>query len=178
MDSILLVLARVPRPGFVKTRLAARIGEGGAIAVYEAMLIDLLARYAPVSNLAVSLVHPHDDVEETLRELLKHHGLPQERFSFIRGIGALDRDIAHSVSRSLITYPRVALTAVDMPQYGPDRLSELFRALDEADVAFHPNEDDGCHPCAMRVWCDLWTGNDSRIPAISSAGRVVRGKLD
>ena len=46
----LLVFARLPELGKVKTRLAAAIGEAKALAVYEAMLRDLLASIGAASE--------------------------------------------------------------------------------------------------------------------------------
>src|SRR5437763_8751026 len=46
----LLVFARLPEAGKVKTRLARSIGEAKALAVYEAMLRDLLASIGPSSK--------------------------------------------------------------------------------------------------------------------------------
>jgi uncharacterized protein len=45
----LLVFARLPEMGRVKTRLAASIGDEGALAAYETMLHDLLASIGDVS---------------------------------------------------------------------------------------------------------------------------------
>ncbi|HEX7681498.1 MAG TPA: TIGR04282 family arsenosugar biosynthesis glycosyltransferase [Thermoanaerobaculia bacterium] len=45
----LLVFARLPEMGRVKTRLAASIGDEGALAAYETMLRDLLASIGDVS---------------------------------------------------------------------------------------------------------------------------------
>jgi rSAM/selenodomain-associated transferase 1 len=46
----LLVFARLPELGRVKTRLAASIGDEGALAAYETMLRDLLASIGDVST--------------------------------------------------------------------------------------------------------------------------------
>lgn len=46
----LLVFARLPELGIVKTRLAAEIGPERALAVYEAMLRDLIASIGPSSH--------------------------------------------------------------------------------------------------------------------------------
>ena len=46
----LLVFARLPEAGKVKTRLARSIGDAKALAVYEAMLRDLLASIGPSSR--------------------------------------------------------------------------------------------------------------------------------
>ena len=45
----LLVFARLPEPGKVKTRLAAEIGPERALAVYESMLRDLIGSIGPSS---------------------------------------------------------------------------------------------------------------------------------
>lgn len=44
---LLIVLAKYPRPGTVKTRLATVIGDAAAAAVYEAFLADLAPRVIP-----------------------------------------------------------------------------------------------------------------------------------
>src|SRR5437660_6796233 len=53
----LLVFARLPELGKVKTRLARSIGEAKALAVYEAMLRDLLASIgAPSERMEVEVL--------------------------------------------------------------------------------------------------------------------------
>jgi rSAM/selenodomain-associated transferase 1 len=59
----LLVFARLPEEGAVKTRLAASIGSGRAFDVYQAMLTDLLA------NIGIAEPRNDDDREEEETEI-------------------------------------------------------------------------------------------------------------
>lgn len=163
-DYILIVLARVPIPGKVKTRLAAAVGAEQAAALHEAMLMDLLTRFVRESDVPMLLTIAADDDPSLCESLLRRYRIPKHRVQVVPGWGGMNEDIAHSYGYALQLAREAALIGADIPYYTPAQCRRLFRALDGVDVAFHPNVDDGCCPHALSVPLDLWTGNDSRQP--------------
>src|SRR5687768_15760985 len=73
-------MARAPAEGRCKTRLAAAVGELRAVELYQAMLLDSLARYERAGAARnVVLAAPEDDGLAALRALVPSHWevLPQ-----------------------------------------------------------------------------------------------------
>src|ERR1700733_13760399 len=72
----LVIMAKAPSPGMVKTRLARRIPVGAVTELYRCLLDDTLALARSLANIEVAIMCPAADAE-TLRQLetLAHHGL-------------------------------------------------------------------------------------------------------
>ncbi len=141
----LVLFAKEPAPGRVKTRLARVIGPGPAAALYEAFLTDL----------AVALVAP------AWESVLAADG---------SGSGSLDRIFASGWSRtgqgsgSLGDRLRraaaaafgegaekVALVGSDAPTLSRTDVASAFAALDRAEVAVAPARDGGFTLVALRL---------------------------
>lgn len=69
-----LFFAKAPRPGTVKTRLAASIGEEAAVALYRVIGRQIIDQIRPVSNVTV-YYDPPDALLEA-REWLGRGGVP------------------------------------------------------------------------------------------------------
>ena len=63
---------------------------------------------------------------------------------------------------SLEKYKKAILLPVDLPYFSLQQFAAMVVALEEADVVFHPNVDDGCAPHSLSRFADLWTGSNSR----------------
>jgi rSAM/selenodomain-associated transferase 1 len=140
----LVVFAKEPAPGRVKTRLAREMGAGRAAALYEAFLTDL----------AAALVAP------AWESVLAADG---------SGTGGLDRIFASGWSRSTqgngslgdrlaraVTAAfdegaeKVVLAGSDAPTLSAADVEAAFAALDGADVAVAPAPDGGFTLAALR----------------------------
>ncbi len=164
MEKCLLILARFPAAGRVKSRLAASIGPEKASDVQRGMLLDLLDRFLRVQNIVVEIVYPKDEHSEPFHTLCRQYHIPVARLHFLRGIGDMNQDIVYAYYTALQEFSKVALTGADLPHYSEDQLKEIWDALDNFDAVYHPNEDDGCCPHGLRKFGDMWTDNDSRTP--------------
>lgn len=143
MTGRVILFARVPRRGEVKTRLARRVGDGAALAHYRTMLRDTLAvvREAQVQapGLQAELCIAGDDVDGECARLAAMHGFalaaqqgttPGERIE-----AALARALREGSVPVLVGSDVVSLTAAD--------LRGAFDALHERDVVLAPTEDGG-----------------------------------
>ncbi len=164
MEKCLLILARFPVAGRVKSRLASATGPEKAAAIQKGMLLDLLDRFLRVQNIVVKIVYPKDEHSEPFRALCRQYHIPRTRLRFLRGVGDMNRDIVYAYRITLQKFSKVALMGADLPHYSEDQLEELWEALNGFDAVYHPNKDDGCCPHGLRKFGDMWTGNDSRIP--------------
>ncbi len=140
----LVLFAKEPAPGRVKTRLAREIGSGRAAALYEAFLTDL----------AVALVAPAWD------SVLAADGSGTGRLDRIfaggwsrtrQGAGSLGIRLARAVAAAFDEgAEKVALAGSDAPTLTGADVEAAFAALDRADVAVAPAPDGGFTLAAIR----------------------------
>ncbi|HET8631773.1 MAG TPA: TIGR04282 family arsenosugar biosynthesis glycosyltransferase [Thermomicrobiales bacterium] len=136
---LLLVMAKVPRAGAVKTRLCPPLTPGLAADLYRAFLRDTLATGAGLAGVALGVVYPPVDDARALRALLPPGATlwPQEGQGLGAGLGgAFARAFA-------LGYRRVAIVSSDSPTLPPAVLEEAFAALDDHDLVLGPTLDGG-----------------------------------
>ena len=154
-DVTLLVVAKAPRPGAVKTRLAADLGDVGAARVAAAALLDTLLAAGLVFNhrvLALAGDLADTGVVDTTAicgELAGWHIIGQSS-------GSLGDRLAHAhlESADLSRGPdgrsrRIMQIGMDTPQVTPGLLADSAQALCEpgVDAILGPAEDGGWWVC-------------------------------
>jgi uncharacterized protein len=149
MSTQLLVIAKAPVPGRVKTRLCPPCTPGQAAAVAEAALVDTLAAGwtmpAVRRTLVLSGMYPVPMGWRSVRQ---------------RGTGLGDR-LANAFADTVVSGVASVLIGMDTPQVDAARLAAVVSALDRADAVLAPAEDGG------------WWALALRDPAHASALRVV-----
>jgi hypothetical protein len=137
--STLVVFAREPVAGRVKTRLARRIGDEATLALYRAFLEDVVALSEGVAE----------------RRLLRVAGDPES----LAGLpiarapqqGAdLGARMVHAIRASLGEGP-VAIIGTDSPTLPREFLAEAFARLQKHDVVLGPSTDGGYWLIGTRV---------------------------
>jgi len=137
--STLVVFAREPVAGRVKTRLARKIGEGAALALYRAFLEDVVALTEGVAERR--LLRVAGDPESLAA--LPIARAPQE--------GAdLGARMDHAIRASLGEGP-VAIIGSDSPTLPRELLVEAFARLQKHDVVLGPSADGGYWLIGARV---------------------------
>src|SRR5215470_15709434 len=63
-DRVLVIMAKAPRPGAVKTRLAPSISLNGVVAFYRCLLDDTLSLGRSLGDVEIAIMCPDSDVEE------------------------------------------------------------------------------------------------------------------
>ena len=63
-DRVLVIMAKAPRPGAVKTRLTPSLPMQAATAFYRCLLGDTLALALSLGDVEVAIMCPHSDVNE------------------------------------------------------------------------------------------------------------------
>ncbi len=143
MTGRVIVFARVPRAGEVKTRLARTIGDSAALAHYRTMLRDTLAvaRAAQVQSpeLEVELCIAGDDRDGACARLAAMHG-----FALAAQAGASPGErIDAALARALDEGRVPVLVGSDVVSLAASDLRDAFEALRERDAVFGPTEDGG-----------------------------------
>lgn len=135
----LIVFARVPRPGRVKTRLAATIGEAAALAAYRELLGRTVALAQSVPGASLALCVEGDDVDGECAALAERH-----RMAIARQQGEdLGQRMHHALVRELRAGRLPVLIGCDCPSLSRADLEQAFDALARHDAVFAPTEDGG-----------------------------------
>lgn len=130
-----IVFAREPRFGTVKTRLAADIGKGPAYAIYRRMLKNLLRRLDGDGRWTTWLaVTPPAAARVQAAWRL---GVP----AFAQSAGDLGQRMA-AAFKSVPPGPAV-IVGSDIPGLGPRQVGAAFRLLDHHDAVVGPTADGG-----------------------------------
>src|SRR5947209_15846560 len=66
-DCTLVVMAKAPRPGMVKTRLAQFLSSQAVVELYRCLLGDTLALAQSLDKVEVAIMCPASDVDELAR---------------------------------------------------------------------------------------------------------------
>ena len=138
-DRIVLVMAKAPRPGAVKTRLCPPLTPGLAADLYRAFLRDTLATAARLPGTALAVVHPPDPDDGALRAIVPPGAAlwPQAGL----GLGAgLDGAFARAFAGG---FRRVLIVSSDSPTLPVAIYEEAFAALDGHDLVLGPTTDGG-----------------------------------
>jgi len=135
-----VLFAREPVEGRVKTRLAREIGDAAATALYRAFLQDLAVALPDPGRWDAILAHAEFEPGPFLIGTFRS---PWELFP--QGDGSLGDRLARTVLRSRMEGRRdVVVAGSDAPTLGREELGAAFDALEEdADVVFAPAPDGG-----------------------------------
>ena len=164
MKTAVVVFAREPVPGRVKTRLAAAIGEVGACSVYAALLEHTLSVAAGLGfDMVVSFAEPPSPVWTA------GHA---QRWEVQRGddLGARMRDAFDR--RFGEGYDDALVVGSDCPRLEVEHLTGAVKALRDAAVVLGPAADGGYWMVAQRrPGVDLFTGIPWSSPGTLAATR-------
>jgi rSAM/selenodomain-associated transferase 1 len=161
MTRRLYFAAKAPRPGQVKTRLAAAIGEREAALLYRAFVADLAARFEHFPVDVAWYVAPGSWPE--LEPLAGRGGAPLVREQ--AGDGWAERQAALFPMAAAAGETEVVLAATDSPQLRPGTVAGAFAWLAMADVVLGPTPDGGYYLVGMRSAHDVFTGTAMSTPA-------------
>lgn len=147
LDYAIGVMAKSPRLGQVKTRLARDIGEKAALVLYQQMLQRIeeeLLSAAPARYDFHWFVDPPDIAETIELTTCPYSGVhPQSS-------GDLGQRMSSAFTVLLKDYHKVTLIGADIPDLSLAHLESAEKALDQADVALGPTTDGGYYLIAMR----------------------------
>ncbi|MGH7788035.1 MAG: TIGR04282 family arsenosugar biosynthesis glycosyltransferase [Candidatus Binatia bacterium] len=148
---VVVVMARYPTPGAVKTRLARAIGASHACDLYAAFLRDLALR---LRSDAWSLVWAVDPPRADLTEVVGAGS---------RQIAQRGRDLAARMRHCFDDLfaggaRRVVMLGADAPHVGPDVVGTAFAALSLDDAVFVPTRDGGYCLIGLCAAHDLFSG--------------------
>lgn len=135
MKNTLIVFARTPELGKVKTRLAKDIGNLKALAIYTALLNKTLDTGAKVkATLAVYWTVKHDNQN-----------------GFLQVGNDLGERMHYAISTEITKFDKVCLIGTDTPQISSTIIEQVFSALNTVDIIFGPSLDGGYYLVAIKT---------------------------
>ena len=142
----IVVMAKQPEPGKVKTRLCPPLSPGQAADLDEAFFLDTVSLVSGIEHTDVFVAYD----PETARDYFSRIGTPAVK-CILQGRGDLgDRlsRISHQVF--LRGYQKVIILASDTPHLPQDVIRSANARLDEIDVVLGPCNDGGYYLIGLR----------------------------
>ena len=187
----LVIVAKYPRPGHVKTRLGASIGFARAARLYRAFLDDLAERFTQAEARAgYDLIWACADDPAALARLLGPEAgarmIRQRGDDFAARLYHICRDTA------ALGYERTVILGSDSPQAPVSAVSRALALLECADVTLGPADDGGYYLVGVRnrpTPPDIFTGivmstpwvlaqTLERVATLGLSARVIETTFD
>lgn len=148
-----ILLARAPRLGRVKTRLAADVGDQRALEIYRRLGLRVVRQIAPVASITVWF-EPPDALDEMRAWLGDCTYRPQPE-------GDLGTRLAHAFAEHFANNPGEPAVAVgtDAPGVDAGVIADASRALCGAEIVIGPASDGGYYLIGLtRFHGELFVG--------------------
>jgi rSAM/selenodomain-associated transferase 1 len=142
-DRVLVIMAKAPRPGAVKTRLAPSLSPAAVAAFYCCLLDDTLALVRSLGDVEVAIMCPDTDVNELVQLAGSEVGVVAQKGE---GLAAgLTSVFAHFAEdhRSDAHQRRIIAFNSDSPHLPRSVLEDAFATLAAHDVVVGPTHDGG-----------------------------------
>ena len=137
-DRVLVIMAKAPRPGAVKTRLAPSLSPTAVTAFYCCLLGDTLALARSLRDVEVAIMCPDADVNELARRAGKEVSVvAQQGEGLAAGLTSVFAHFAEGHQRRTIAFNS------DSPHLPRSVLEDAFATLDAHDVVVGPTHDGG-----------------------------------
>jgi rSAM/selenodomain-associated transferase 1 len=137
-DRVLVIMAKAPRPGAVKTRLVPSLSPAAVSAFYCCLLDDTLALARSLSDVEVAVMCPDSDVNELARLASNETTVvAQEGEGLAAGLTSVFAHFAEGHQRRIIAFNS------DSPHLPRSVLEDAFETLAAHDVVVGPTQDGG-----------------------------------
>jgi len=134
----LVVMAKAPKPGMVKTRLTESLPSSAVTALYRCLLEDTVALAKSLDNVGVAVMCPEPD-QDQLAQLLGNtvHVVAQKGEGLAAGLTSVFRHFTAAGRHQVIAFNS------DSPHLAPTVLDSAFEILTTHDVVVGPTHDGG-----------------------------------
>src|SRR5260370_1533236 len=134
----LVIMAKAPKPGMVKTRLTESLPSPAVTALYRSLLEDTLALATSLANVEVAVMCPESDQDE-LAHLLGNtvRVVAQKGEGLAAGLTSVFRHFTAAGRQQVIAFNS------DTPHLAPAVLDSAFEILATHDVVVGPTHDGG-----------------------------------
>jgi rSAM/selenodomain-associated transferase 1 len=173
-DRVLVIMAKAPRPGEVKTRLASSLSSEAVTAFYRCLLDDTLALARSLDDVEVAIMCPESDVNE-LAQLAGNQVsvVAQKGEGLAAGLTSVFAHFTKSHPRRTIAFNS------DSPHLPRSVLEEAFETLTTRDVVVGPTHDGGYYLVGAKaahhaLFASDGMGTSSALDRLLSHARALR----
>lgn len=172
-EAHVIVFLKAPRPGFVKTRLAASLGDDRACRIYTQLVEGLLSRINTLTDVELRFT-PDDAIDECSR------WIQEGWLGIAQGDGGLGERLARAFKEAFQRgADRVIAIGSDCPDVGEEEIREANRALDDHSVVVGPAKDGGYWLIGMNAWYPvLFEGIDWSTDRVLAQTESAAGEMD
>jgi len=151
LREVLVIMARYPEEGVVKTRLAQDLGAPLAHRLYRAFLVDLAEKFG---SLRRPLIWYYVPESSPFPQLFSH------RFSCRPQSGSTLQERMLRIFQELFRegHRRVVVIGSDVPHIPVEEVDKAFISLNTVDAVFRPSSDGGYHLVGLKSVQDLFSG--------------------
>jgi rSAM/selenodomain-associated transferase 1 len=172
-DRVLVIMAKAPRPGAVKTRLTPSLPLQAVTAFYRCLLGDTLALAQSLGGVEIAIMCPDSDVEELA--LLAGNGVrvvAQKGEGLAAGLTSVFAQFTEGPQRHIIAFNS------DSPHLPRSILEEAFETLSAHDVIVGPTSDGGYYLVGAKashptLFIGDGMGTGSALERLLSRARVL-----
>src|SRR3981081_4100722 len=145
-DRVLVIMAKAPRPGAVKTLLSSSLSPASVTAFYCCLLDDTLALARSLSDVEVAIMCPDSDVNE-LAQLAGNEAsvVAQKGEGLAAGLTSVFAHFVEGHQRRIIAFNS------DSPHLPRSVLEDAFETLAAHDVVVGPTHDGGYYLVGART---------------------------
>ena len=137
-DRVLVIMAKAPRPGAVKTRLTSKFSAEAVTAIYRCLLDDTLELARSLGDVEVAIMCPGSDVDELARLAGNRASVvAQKGQGLAAGLTSVFAHFAEDRRQRTIAFNS------DSPHLPRSVLEDAFETLDAHDVVVGPTHDGG-----------------------------------
>lgn len=172
-DRVLVIMAKAPRPGAVKTRLALSLSPEAIIAFYRCLLDDTLALARSLSGVEIAIMCPESDVSELTALADKEiRVVAQQGGGLAAGLTSVFAHFAHAQQRRVIAFNS------DSPHLPRSVLEDAFEILTDNDVVVGPTHDGGYYLVGAKaphptLFADDGMGTSSALERLVSRTKAL-----
>jgi hypothetical protein len=173
-DRVLVIMAKAPRPGTVKTRLTPSLSPEAVTAFYRCLLDDTLALARSLEDVEIAVMCPDSDVNELARLAGKEvRVVAQKGKGLAAGLTSVFAHFAEENQRRTLAFNS------DSPHLPRSVLEDAFERLTAHDVVVGPTYDGGyylvgataSHPA---LFADHGMGTSSALEKLLSCARALK----
>ena len=172
-DRLLVIMAKAPTPGTVKTRLTPSLPLEAVTALYHCLLDDTLTLALSLPGVNVAVMCPVSDFDELAR-LAGHRArvVAQQGEGLAAGLTSVFAHFAKDHQQSVIAFNS------DSPHLPRSVLENAFETLSEQDLVVGPTHDGGYYLVGARtshptLFAGDGMGSSSALETLLSRARVL-----
>jgi uncharacterized protein len=168
----LVIMAKAPRPGMVKTRLGQSLPSPAVTALYQCLLEDTIKLARSLNGVEIAIMCPASDADQ-LQRLFSDtvQVVAQKGQGLAAGLISVFAHFTRAVRQRVIAFNS------DSPHLSPSVLDRAFQILSTCDLVVGPTDDGGYYLVGAKAAHSTLFENDGLGTASALERLLARAKL-